>query len=238
MKLYRKRDLNKAGIYLIRNKVNMKVYIGKSVNIYSRIRWHISALNKKLKDENRYLINSWHKHGRDNFEYVVLCYVDRNSTEVEKKLKELELAYINFYRSHDRYYGYNLRLDSRTKCILPKETRNLMSQVAKKRYSDPKYDTKKHSHNFWKDNPKALREMGESVSDSVRKYNFVQLSKDGQKEIRRWISVEEIIQNNPEYKWQCIYAVCSGGKNSYRGFKWKKIPRNDEEIVRSREKLR
>lgn len=34
-------DLNKSGIYCIRNIVNNKVYIGKSKNIYNRITQHI-----------------------------------------------------------------------------------------------------------------------------------------------------------------------------------------------------
>lgn len=238
MKLYRKRDLNNAGIYLIRNRVNMKVYIGKSRNIYKRIKWHVTALNKKLKDENRYLINSWHKHGRDNFEYVVLHRIDRNDEKLEEKLKEKELSYMLVYRSYDRYYGYNLRIDSKTKCILPEETIKRMSESQKKRFADPNYDKSKHSHDYWKKNPKAKKRMAKSVSESLRKHNFVKLSKDGSKEIKTYISVQEIIKEHPDYKWQCIYAVCSGSKNSYKGFKWKKIPRNDEEIVRSREKSR
>ena len=57
MKLYRQRDYQ-SGIYLIRNKVNNKIYIGKAKNIYERIRQHINLLNKKSKDENIHLINS------------------------------------------------------------------------------------------------------------------------------------------------------------------------------------
>nr|DAG88575.1 MAG TPA: intron associated endonuclease [Crassvirales sp.] len=53
-----KNDLNKCGIYCIRNIVNQKVYIGKSKNIYTRICTHISSLRRKTKDENRHLINA------------------------------------------------------------------------------------------------------------------------------------------------------------------------------------
>ena len=51
-----KEDQNKSGIYVI--KINNKVYVGKAVNIYRRIKAHITALNTKSKDENRHLINS------------------------------------------------------------------------------------------------------------------------------------------------------------------------------------
>ena len=53
-----KNDLGKCGIYCIQNIVNQKVYIGKSKNIYARIRAHISGLRKKIKNENRHLINA------------------------------------------------------------------------------------------------------------------------------------------------------------------------------------
>ena len=72
MKYNRKRDLGRSGIYCIRNINNNKIYIGKSVNIYKRIKAHTTALNTKSKDENRHLINAWHKYGRDKFEYFVI----------------------------------------------------------------------------------------------------------------------------------------------------------------------
>lgn len=42
-------DLNKSGIYCIRNIINNKVYIGKSKNIYNRITQHIYLLRNKSK---------------------------------------------------------------------------------------------------------------------------------------------------------------------------------------------
>ena len=57
MKLNTK-DKKKVGIYVIRNLVNQKVYVGKSVNIYFRMKQHITHLNTKSKDENCHLINA------------------------------------------------------------------------------------------------------------------------------------------------------------------------------------
>ena len=53
-----KNDVNKTGIYCIRNTINQKVYIGKAKNIYTRICQHIYYLRKKDNNENRHLINS------------------------------------------------------------------------------------------------------------------------------------------------------------------------------------
>jgi predicted GIY-YIG superfamily endonuclease len=53
MELFRKRDFGKSGIYIIRNTVNNKIYIGKAKCIYSRILNHITLLRSKNKNENR-----------------------------------------------------------------------------------------------------------------------------------------------------------------------------------------
>ncbi len=142
MKLYRKRDLNRCGIYGIRNTINNKIYIGKSVNIYERIRYHINKLNKKSKNDNIHLINSWHKYGRENFEYIVLEELPKE----DNILKERELYWILKLNSNQREFGYNLRLDSNTKCILSEETKKRMTKSKIKRYSNRKHDRMKQCH--------------------------------------------------------------------------------------------
>lgn len=215
MKLYRQRDYQ-SGIYLIRNKVNNKIYIGKAKNIYERIRQHINLLNKKSKDENIHLINSWHKYGRENFEYEVLeyCSIDL--------LEEKELLYIKQFNSLDRNIGYNMRLDTSTKCILPEETRKRMSESKKKLYADPNYDNMKHSHTYWKDNPEAKKEMAKKVSEKTTKYKIEQYDKE-MNLIKIWDSVKAITTEHPNFKWQQIYSVCNGYKKSIYGYVWKKV---------------
>ncbi len=123
MKLYRSRDYKKAGIYCIKNLVNNKIYVGKAINIYGRITQHINYLNNKSLNENRYLINSWHKYGRDNFSYYVLEYLEKD----ENLLKERELYWFNTLNCTDRNIGYNLRIDTSTNCIVLEETKKLQS---------------------------------------------------------------------------------------------------------------
>ena len=36
---------------------------------------HVTNLNTRNKNENRHLINAWHKYGRSNFSYYVVEYV-------------------------------------------------------------------------------------------------------------------------------------------------------------------
>lgn len=73
--------------YYIKNIIDSKVYVGKSKNIYNRIQEHIYSLRHKRKDENRHLINAWHKYGENAFEYFVL-----EETKLDEDLlKEHEL---------------------------------------------------------------------------------------------------------------------------------------------------
>lgn len=218
MQLFRKRDLKRSGIYAIRNLINNKLYIGKSVNIYERIRNHINLLNKSSKEENLHLIRSWHKYKRENFEYIVLEDVEK----INSLLKEKELYWILHLNTIDRNLGYNLRLDSDTNCIMSEETKKRMSISKIKMYSDPNYDKMKHSHNYWKNNPEAKLEMAKNVSKSKQKYNFEQYDKSNNL-IKTWNSIDEIIKENPNYKWQNIYSVCNGYKPTIYGFIWRKI---------------
>lgn len=216
MKLNRKTDLKRCGIYCIKNKVNNKVYIGKSKNIYERIRQHINMLNKKSKNENRHLINSWHKYGRDSFEYYVL-----EDLPIDK-LKERELYWIKERKALCRDTGYNLRLDSETSCIVSDETRQKLSEAQKKRYENQEERDKvsKFFKEYWS-NPDNVNQMRKTLKKSKQKYNFNQYDKQ-KNFIKKWESVEEIVKNNPDFKWQNIYSVCNGYKKSYRGYVWEK----------------
>lgn len=225
MKLYRKRDYKKSGIYLIKNLINNKVYIGKSVNIYQRMQQHVNLLNKKSSDENRYLINSWFKYGKDNFQYIVLEYLEKD----ENLLKERELYWMNYYKSTNKTKGYNLRMDTATNCIVHEETRKLQSKNQIKRYKNLK-EREKHSvffKKFWKENPEKLKSMSEKISKLITKYYIYQYDKHSKKLIKKWETVLDILKENPEYKRHNIYAVCSGEKPTMYGYIWVKILKDD-----------
>jgi group I intron endonuclease len=90
-----------SGIYIIKNTVNNKVYIGKSINIKNRIYNHKSAL-KSNRHYNTYLQNSYNKYGKDAFIFEVLekC--------LEECLSIQEGIWINIFQSHIPNYGYNI----------------------------------------------------------------------------------------------------------------------------------
>ena len=218
MNLQKEISNNKCGIYCITNKVNNKKYIGKSVNIYQRIRQHINKLNKRSKDENQYFINSWFKYGRENFYYEILEYCEKDNS----LLKERELFYIKKYNTINREFGYNLRMDSSTNIIINDETKSKLSIAQTKRFSNQSERDKisKSSKKVW-ENLELRKQVSIAVSKVKQKYKFHQYTKDDVF-IETFNTVEEIIQKYPSYKWQNIYSVCNGYKPSYMGFIWKK----------------
>lgn len=113
--------MQKSGIYCIENLINGKKYIGQSVDIQSRWCKHKSELNRNSHD-NDYLQKSWNKYGADNFKFYVVefCDIDR--------LDELEVYYIDLYKTLDRNKGYNLTSGGSFNKSYPPETRLKMSK--------------------------------------------------------------------------------------------------------------
>lgn len=86
------------GIYLIKNKINNKCYIGQSINIQKRIKTHCNALNNNTHP-NKHLQSSWNKYDESNFEFKILkCCKSKYLNRFEKL----------FIRKYDSFYnGYN-----------------------------------------------------------------------------------------------------------------------------------
>ena len=87
-----------VGIYMIRNKINNKVYIGQTINIDNRWMQHRSRL-KCQSHENKHLQSAYDLYGKDAFEYILLEECEEN------ELNDKEKFYIKYYDSY--YSGYN-----------------------------------------------------------------------------------------------------------------------------------
>ena len=91
----------KCGIYGFRNSLNRKWYIGQSVNIKERIRSHKAALNAGYHN-NEHLLRAWKKYGEISFEILVLEECHQDMLDIR------ETAWISYYKSTIREFGYNL----------------------------------------------------------------------------------------------------------------------------------
>lgn len=92
----------KGELYLIRNKLNGKEYVGKTYKgIDVRYKEHWNESNKSKK-RNRPLYKAFRKYGKDAFEIVSLGFFEEG--ELEKKESE-EIIRRNTY-----HFGYNATL--------------------------------------------------------------------------------------------------------------------------------
>lgn len=241
-----------CGIYAIVNKVNGKRYIGKSVNI--ELRWvsHISILRRKprCKDCNRHLYNAFQKYGEECFRFEYLEVLENSTEDV---LKEQELFWIEYLKTDEREFGYNLRKDSSTKCFVSEETRQLISEnnqgennpnygnkwtdeqkknaseIAKKLHTEGRYSSEETrlKHSVWaKDFWANNPEKKKQMAQKVSKSKNPYKIAQYTREgdlVRIWNSMMEVITENPDYHDKAIYSCINGHKKTYRNFVWKRF---------------
>lgn len=119
-----------SGIYMIFNSVNNKIYIGKTNCFYKRSHQYVYDFReRKLGHLNNYLYNAIKKEGLDLFDFIPLEFVDK------KLLTERELFWINHFKTTDRNYGYNIRMDSDNGMITSPETSLKISENLKHQWA-------------------------------------------------------------------------------------------------------
>lgn len=94
-----------SGIYKIENKLNGKVYIGRSVNPAFRFYKHKQDI-KNGEHGNQHLTNAVNKDGIDNFDFEVIEWLP------DRLLGEREEYWIHAYDAANRDYGYNKATNS------------------------------------------------------------------------------------------------------------------------------
>ena len=101
------KDNKNAGVYIIKNIINGKFYIGStSRSFVERYRYHIGYLRKN-KHDNPHLQNSWNKHGELNFKFEVLeiCPPHTNFIREQYYIDTLKPAY-NILKNAGTLLGY------------------------------------------------------------------------------------------------------------------------------------
>jgi group I intron endonuclease len=121
-------------IYTIQNKINNKVYVGKSNN--PEIRWGVhkkvaSGGKEKYPDDFFAIHGALAKYGVYNFTFKII-----EEFADEKECLEAEVRWIEYLKSHDRAYGYNLSLGG-DGASPTEETKRKMSEAQR---------GEKHSH--------------------------------------------------------------------------------------------
>lgn len=119
--------MKSPGVYIIQNKINNKVYIGASLNVYNRLCDHKVMLRGNYH-HNDHLQTSYNKYGEENFTFDILEYCNAEF------IFSQENYWCNMLDSHNPKYGYNNQPTSpngKEKCS--EETKKKMSNSADKR---------------------------------------------------------------------------------------------------------
>lgn len=114
------------GIYLFKNTINGKVYIGQANCLKTRLNQHKTFINDGL-----YFHNALLKYGLDNFEYYILeVFTDLN----KDAQNESEKYFIKKFKSNNPQFGYNLTEggDGHLGAVWTEEQKEIRSQLTRK----------------------------------------------------------------------------------------------------------
>ena len=172
-----------SGIYIIKNLINEKIYVGSSVNIFKRWNEHKAALRNQ-KHKNRYLQRAWNKFKEENFIFFILEETGSEKSELIK----VEQKYLDLYNSYKRNVGYNLSTTS----IGP----NGIKRVDLKKYNISnkskivyQYDLSGNFIKKWKSASNAAIELG------FKKYGICNCCNGKLKQSHKYIWKYETIDN-------------------------------------------
>lgn len=87
-------------VYKITNKVNGKIYIGKTGDATRRWKKHLTVAKSPTQNNHRLIHKAIRKYGENNFSFEIIESVDLESEALEK-----EMRWIAYYQSNTARYG-------------------------------------------------------------------------------------------------------------------------------------
>lgn len=203
-----------AYIYQIKNKINGKIYVGKTLDL-PEYRWkeHIHDYSREGY-RDRPLYRAFTKYGIENFEFSVI----EQCSDLE--VNDREIYWIEYYGSFKNGYNATLGGDGKHYCdydlifALYKEGKNV-KEIAELTHYD--VNTCK----------RALDNRGITHQDRVsrgrKKINKVvlQLDKDTNEIISIYPSIQKAYDALGKQHSGHIASVCNGKRKTAYGYKWK-----------------
>lgn len=142
---------NYAGIYLFKNKINGKCYVGQAVKLQQRIKSHWKNWNNP-RYQHLTFYSAIAKYGWENFEFsIVESFRDALSDRTKNILDQLEKKYIQEYNSYNN--GYNSTLGGDKGVFGYKHTeecKQLISQYSKEQARKKREEQSKDKNNWIK----------------------------------------------------------------------------------------
>ena len=200
-------------IYKITNKINDNYYIGQH-------EFHYPWLDKSYKGSGEALWRAYKKHGIENFETTILCWISTNKQALDKS----EIYWIDMFKSYTLSNHYNLtpggdgfgsgQNNPMTGKHKSEEFKVYMHNLFKDREFSEEHRQKLREsqlgNKFSKDSKQKMR-------DSKPKKSVVQLSLDGS-----LIRIYEAMIDVEDYGFQRpnVGNCCRGVTKTHKGFKW------------------
>ena len=206
-----------AYIYKITNKINQKVYIGKTEQRNPENRWkEHQRESTRIRSSSRALYRALNKYGIDNFIFSII-----EETDIPNEREEYYIQYFDSYHN-----GYNetlggdgsayLNLPEQDICKYYLQTKSL-SKAAQKFGCDRKtIDKILYKHNIEK-----IPLTETMIANAINKKAVAQIDKNTNEIICIFESVAEA-----ERAMHCnghIKDVCKGKRKTTGGFKWKYV---------------
>lgn len=181
------------GIYLIKNLINQKIYIGSSQNIKRRFYLHKHYLNQN-KHSNQHLQNAWNEYKEDNFSFSILEQI----SDI-KQLLQKEKDYIIQYNSTNREFGYNICEDTMAPMTGRKHTEFSKQKMIKSKLANKNSFYGKHHTDETKD---VLRTQmkGRKLQDSHKEKILKTSYQNGEFNINSKLSNEMVEKIREEFK--------------------------------------
>lgn len=187
-------------IYVFENKINGKLYIGKTTELYSR-RYNEHKYNAFSKQIKTYFYNALRKYSWEEFNRYVIYQTEECSSLliVNEIICKKEIFYIDMFRSDSPEFGYNLTKggDGIVGYKFSEEQRKNMSK-ARQGKLHPNFGNFNNSTSI-------------AVLQFDLEYNLV----------NKWSSMSEI-ERQLGYKSNNISRCCSNLLCTYKGYIWVK----------------
>jgi hypothetical protein len=189
------RILTSSGVYCVENIINRRRYIGGSTNVGDRKKYWSSRLPKGTS-ENCHIQDDFKIYGPHSFVFYPICYCAR------KEILDKEQYYIDFYKTLDPQYGYNIKMADKAN-PLPEEVRKNMSLAGKGKILSKEW----------------IRKIVAKTSIKVAQYdlnfNLIKIYKSGAEAAKQ----NNLSQGN-------LSAACSSNNRTCKGYYWRRLKKD------------
>ena len=211
-----------AFIYVIKNDINDKVYVGKTtISVQKRFKQHIQE-SKRERSKDRPLYRAMNKHGIDHF--YVQCLEECDSSV----LADRERFWVSEYQSY--HYGYNATSGGDGKILYDKQTFiedyncGMTIKQIKKKYKCDTTTVSKYLHEAGIDVTKNQFDNLKIGVHMIDKNGTVVKEFDSHMDATNWILQNGYSNaNNVNGVHVNICRASSGKRNSVYGFFWQRV---------------